>query len=1050
MAFSTGLGDRADDLRFRNAQSPRDESSLPSITSPLRGVGREMQAHNAASNDARATLHRRFTTNTVPTLHTPLPPIGQQRRLAAEPAEFTTATYHKLQVLEKKKLEYEYLREQRRRFEAEMELLDLQSKREEDDIHRLSHEINRFSVSGHQSEPTTPPEYRDNGFPSAFSRPNRFSISSIASPPGMGTTRASRSGSQIASPPSVSSTQGTATTHIPSKSVPGSRRNSDEEAEDDSYDYDLASMNPVQRGPNRLSMPVTGLDLRGRNNTLPDLASVLGHINTTGFLFGDDDEKPVNKDQNPASPDVKTYLQMNTTDDKFPILVRRDGDGNGTMQLSASSAALDLALSQSPGPESQLNGWPSFARHRHAQHSLPMNTLRKASVPDEFDITQANGNIVETPTKTMTGNRRSMEVKFSSFGEPKRSSYHVTPPNGTTNGMPKLSSSYSTNDIPTLKNSNGVNGTSANNPASVNSHAEQHFHNHNASLGRIPPNAINNRHSRELSGGLDNQKEAFRPLQSMLHASAAPFGPSITSAATPTSVAATTVTSPNLSQYNTAPAYYGGYGMSMLNMSMGNLQVGPQMGAQAGYNPAMQPMYGQNPYAQYGPYPTYGPGGRFQDSQARVIQSRRMQNDSNRFMNYDLKTMPRGEIYALCKDQHGCRFLQKKLEERNPEYLQIIFEETNPYVVELMTDPFGNYLCQKLLEYTNDEQRTVLVHNAAPQIVPIALNQHGTRALQKMIEFISTPEQIQTIINALSNQVVPLIQDLNGNHVVQKCLNHLKAEDAEFIFDAVGAHCITVGTHRHGCCVLQRCIDHASGFQKVQLVRQITANSFHLVQDPFGNYVVQYILDLNEPTFTTPLCLGFHGKVPELSKQKFSSNVIEKCIRVADVSTKRVMIEELLDPTELEKLLRDSYANYVIQTALDYAPNDMCLRLIESIRPILPSIRQTPYGRRIQSKVQERESRLGAASGHTSPHNISTTQSPQMATAFSGQLPASSVFQSPPMYTTVANTYGSNIASPQPHRLSNPPLPNHLQNSVQQSFAQFGLGTQQNGLNGFF
>ena len=150
--------------------------------------------------------------------------------------------------LEKKKLEYEYLREQRRRFEAEMELLDLQSKREEDDIHRLSHEINRFSVSGHQSEPTTPPEYRDNGFPSAFSRPNRFSISSIASPPGMGTTRASRSGSQITSPPSASSTQGTATTHVPSKSVPGSRRNSDEEAEDDSYDYDLASMNPVQRG----------------------------------------------------------------------------------------------------------------------------------------------------------------------------------------------------------------------------------------------------------------------------------------------------------------------------------------------------------------------------------------------------------------------------------------------------------------------------------------------------------------------------------------------------------------------------------------------------------------------------------------------------------------------------------------------------------------------------------------------------------------------------------------------------------------------------------
>lgn len=127
-------------------------------------------------------------------------------------------------------------------------------------------------------------------------------------------------------------------------------------------------------------------------------------------------------------------------------------------------------------------------------------------------------------------------------------------------------------------------------------------------------------------------------------------------------------------------------------------------------------------------------------------------------MNYDLKTMPRHEIYTLCKDQHGCRFLQKKLEERNSEYLDIIFEETAPHVVELMTgkfaarnthgiadaflDPFGNYLCQKLLEYTNNEQRDTLVRNAAPSLVQIALNQHGTRALQKMIEFISTPQQV--------------------------------------------------------------------------------------------------------------------------------------------------------------------------------------------------------------------------------------------------------------------------------------------------------------------
>lgn len=37
--------------------------------------------------------------------------------------------------------------------------------------------------------------------------------------------------------------------------------------------------------------------------------------------------------------------------------------------------------------------------------------------------------------------------------------------------------------------------------------------------------------------------------------------------------------------------------------------------------------------------------------------------------------------------------------------------------------------------------------------------------------------QIRSIIVALSLHVVVLIKDLNGNHVIQKCLNKLAPED---------------------------------------------------------------------------------------------------------------------------------------------------------------------------------------------------------------------------------------------------------------------------------
>ncbi|KAK8169595.1 hypothetical protein IWX90DRAFT_485522 [Phyllosticta citrichinensis] len=96
MAFSNGLGDRPKDRRFRSPQSPRDESSFPGFTSPIRSLASQMQAHTSTANDARATLPRRFTTNTVPTLPTisPLSPIGQQRRQAAESVDFTSALFN--------------------------------------------------------------------------------------------------------------------------------------------------------------------------------------------------------------------------------------------------------------------------------------------------------------------------------------------------------------------------------------------------------------------------------------------------------------------------------------------------------------------------------------------------------------------------------------------------------------------------------------------------------------------------------------------------------------------------------------------------------------------------------------------------------------------------------------------------------------------------------------------------------------------------------------------------------------------------------------------
>jgi hypothetical protein len=150
--------------------------------------------------------------------------------------------------LEKKKQEYERIREQRRRFELEMQKLDQQSRREAIELAQMEEEMTR--VTGHQSEPTTPPEY-SSGFPTAFSRPYRYSMSGLASglvsPPAFPVNRPFRSGSQLMSPPaSMQSRHAWDEAVVPSRSVPTTRRNSDDEERDEAFRQDLSNHRSAQ------------------------------------------------------------------------------------------------------------------------------------------------------------------------------------------------------------------------------------------------------------------------------------------------------------------------------------------------------------------------------------------------------------------------------------------------------------------------------------------------------------------------------------------------------------------------------------------------------------------------------------------------------------------------------------------------------------------------------------------------------------------------------------------------------------------------------------
>ncbi|RRT49187.1 hypothetical protein B296_00041290, partial [Ensete ventricosum] len=139
----------------------------------------------------------------------------------------------------------------------------------------------------------------------------------------------------------------------------------------------------------------------------------------------------------------------------------------------------------------------------------------------------------------------------------------------------------------------------------------------------------------------------------------------------------------------------------------------------------------------------------------------------------------------------------------------------------------------------------------------------------------------------------------------------------QIIFAAAVRYCYQLAIHQHGCCILQNCIKYSTGELRAELVKQTAAYGYHLSMDAYGNYVVQCLIDLKDPSINTTLASQFRGNYVELSRQKSSSHVVEKCLEKFEEEHQAQIIYELASSPEFEQLLQDPFANYVIKHALE-------------------------------------------------------------------------------------------------------------------------------------
>ncbi|XP_077076100.1 pumilio homolog 2 isoform X1 [Siphateles boraxobius] len=365
---------------------------------------------------------------------------------------------------------------------------------------------------------------------------------------------------------------------------------------------------------------------------------------------------------------------------------------------------------------------------------------------------------------------------------------------------------------------------------------------------------------------------------------------------------------------------------------------------------------------------------------------------NNRFPNLQLRDLP-GHMVEFSQDQHGSRFIQQKLERATPAERQMVFGEILQAAYQLMTDVFGNYVIQKFFEFGSADQKLALATRIRGHVLPLALQMYGCRVIQKALESISSDQQvISDIVRELDGHVLKCVKDQNGNHVVQKCIECVQPQALQFIIDAFQGQVFVLSTHPYGCRVIQRILEHCTQEQTLPILEELhqhseqlgqkyqgvslemtpktfyTVSSDALFKDQYGNYVIQHVLEHGRPEDKSKIVAEVRGKVLALSQHKFASNVVEKCVIHSSRAERALLIDEVCCQKDgphsaLYTMMKDQYANYVVQRMIDMAEPAQRKIIMHKIRPHIATLRKYTYGKHILAKLEKYYMKSGSDLG---------------------------------------------------------------------------------------
>ena len=291
----------------------------------------------------------------------------------------------------------------------------------------------------------------------------------------------------------------------------------------------------------------------------------------------------------------------------------------------------------------------------------------------------------------------------------------------------------------------------------------------------------------------------------------------------------------------------------------------------------------------------------------------------------------KGKFELIIRTHKGSRIFQNYLKSTHSDILHQIFLELKNKLPELLKDNYANYFCKKFFNSLNQKDRIEFLTAIQNDLSSLAIDYIATYPIQGIIEQLGSKAEKKIIYMGIKDSINVYCYNVYGTHILEKILSYFEDEFVKEIIDYVYKNFIDLSFHINGICIVKKLLlmTHKKSLHN-HIKKIIYDNAMNLIVHQYGNYVIQTIVENWDDNELEDILNLYKNKYIYLSKQKFSSNAVE---RILEKNKKNLenYINEICNENNIIEIIKNKYGNYVIQKAVKLSTGESREKIVGEI-----------------------------------------------------------------------------------------------------------------------